>query len=115
MHIGFITSEYPCSRYKGNIGGIATFIRNLSIELISKGHKVSVFIHSQSKAEFFVEDNVSIYFVAKKILKGFTWISNRLSFNKYVNNITISTYICFRIHSVKYRSTNDIIYYFCCC
>ena len=87
MHIGFITSEYPCSRYKGNIGGIATFIRNLSIELISKGHKVSVFIHSQSKAEFFVEDNVSIYFVAKKILKGFTWISNRLSFNKYVNNI----------------------------
>ena len=87
MHIGFITSEYPCSRYMGNIGGIATFIRNLSIQLISEGHKVSIFIHSQPRTEFFVEENISIHFVARKIMKGFTWITNRLSFNKYVNSV----------------------------
>ena len=87
MHIGFITSEYPCSRYMGNIGGIATFIRNLSIQLISEGHEVSIFIHSQPRTEFFVEENIFIHFVARKIMKGFTWITNRMSFNKYVNSI----------------------------
>ncbi len=87
MHIGFITSEYPCSKYIGNIGGIATFIRNLSIQLILEGHKVSIFIHSQPRTEFFVEENISIHFVARKIMKGFTWITNRLSFNKYVNSV----------------------------
>ena len=71
----------------GNIGGIATFIRNLSIQLILEGHKVSIFIHSQPRNEFFVEENISIHFVARKIMKGFTWITNRLSFNKYVNSV----------------------------
>lgn len=87
MHIGFITSEYSCHNYSGNVGGIATFIRNLAIKLVSKGHSVSVFVHSQSKSEVFEENGVSVHFVQKQNLKGFTWLVNRVSFNKYVNSV----------------------------
>ena len=87
MHIGFITSEYSCHNYSGNLGGIATFIRNLAIQLVSKGHHVSVFVYSQSKSEVFTENGVNIHFVSKKSLKGFTWLINRMSFNKYVNSV----------------------------
>ena len=87
MHIGFITSEYSCHNYSGNVGGIATFIRNLAIQLVSKGHHVSVFVYSQSNSEVFEENCVNVHFVQKQNLKGFTWLVNRVSFNKYVNSV----------------------------
>lgn len=87
MHIAFITPEYPLEAFKGNIGGIGTFTKSLGEQLVRFSCKVTVFVHSQSKEQVFVENGVEIHLVKKKAIKGITWYSNRRYFNKYVNNI----------------------------
>ncbi|MFC2110060.1 glycosyltransferase family 4 protein [Bacteroidota bacterium] len=85
MHIGFITPEYPHIQFKGNIGGIGTFTNNLAEQLVKENYKVTVFIYSQHKESVCMQNGVEIHFVKRKSLKGFTWITNRLYFNSYVN------------------------------
>ena len=95
MHIGFITPEYPCNEFTGNIGGIGTFTKNLASQLINNGHQVSVFIHSQSKSTVIEHNGIKIHFVKKVTVKSITWLTNRFFFNKYVNNSITSEKIDF--------------------
>lgn len=90
MHIAFITPEFPHSNFKGTVGGIGTFTNNLIEELLIKNYKISVFIYSQKESKVYREKNISIHYVKKKTLKGFTWLYNRKYFNKYVNNTIIN-------------------------
>ena len=53
MHIGFITSEFSTLKYPDNIGGITSFVKNFSSQLITEGHKVSVFVYNQSNSDIF--------------------------------------------------------------
>jgi glycosyltransferase involved in cell wall biosynthesis len=87
MHIGFITSEFSTLKYPDNIGGITSFIKNFSFQLITEGHKVSVFVYNQSNSDIFCEDGVTIHFIQRIRVIGLTWFFNRLSFNKYVAKI----------------------------
>ncbi|QTD37570.1 glycosyltransferase family 4 protein [Polaribacter batillariae] len=87
MHIGFITPEYPSVHFKGKIGGIGTFTKNLAEELIKLENTVSIFIYSQNENKVFKEDGITFYFVQKKKIPFFTWLSNRKYFNKYVNSM----------------------------
>ena len=87
MHIGFITSEFSTLKYPDNIGGITSFIKNFSFQLITEGHKVSVFVYNQSNSDIFCEDGVTIHFIQRIRVIGLTWLFNRLSFNKYVAKI----------------------------
>lgn len=87
ISIAFITPEYPISSFKNNNGGIGTFTKNLAEQLIGVNCEVTVFIHSQNFEEVINENGVEIHFVKKKIVKGFTWFTNRSYFNKYVNKI----------------------------
>lgn len=89
MNIALITPEYPINSFKGNIGGIGTFTKNLAELLVMNEIKVTVFIHSQKIEEILNENNVEIHLVKKKINKGITWYTNRRYFNQYVNNIII--------------------------
>ncbi|QXP67495.1 glycosyltransferase family 4 protein [Polaribacter sp. AHE13PA] len=93
MHIAFITPEYPHPNFKGSIGGIGTFTKNLADELVKKGERVTVFVHSQNKAEVYNENGIEIHFVIKKRVKGITWYTNRRVFNKYVNKIILKNKI----------------------
>ncbi|UAB74723.1 glycosyltransferase family 4 protein [Mesoflavibacter sp. SCSIO 43206] len=87
MHIAYITPEYPSGFYKGNVGGIGTFTKNIATQLVLQQHQVTVFVHSQQKTEVFEECDVEIHFVKQKVLKGLTWYTNRRYFENYVNKI----------------------------
>ena len=87
MHIGYVTSEYPHSRFDVPVGGIGTFTRTIAEALVHRGNRVSVFIHSQEKDEIFNENGVEIYHIKKFRIKGLTWISNRFHFNRVLNKI----------------------------
>ncbi|MCG1036610.1 glycosyltransferase family 4 protein [Polaribacter sargassicola] len=93
MNIAFITPEYPIASFKGNIGGIGTFTKNLAEQLVMKQCKVTVFIHSQPKEDIVIENGVEIHLVKKNVVKGITWFTNRRSFNKYVNHIVLKNKI----------------------
>jgi len=87
MNIAFITPEYPILSFKGNIGGIGTFTKNIAEQLIKNNCKVTVFIYSQSVEQILIENGVEIHFVKKRGVKGITWFTNRRYFNRYVNRI----------------------------
>ncbi|NIJ45438.1 glycosyltransferase involved in cell wall biosynthesis [Wenyingzhuangia heitensis] len=87
MRLAFITPEYPIASFKGNIGGIGTFTKNIAEQLVKNNCEVTVFVHSQSTENTFVENGVEIHLVQKKVVKGITWITNRRYFNNYVNKV----------------------------
>ncbi|TVZ54866.1 glycosyltransferase involved in cell wall biosynthesis [Lutibacter sp. Hel_I_33_5] len=87
MNIAYITSEYSYNNEVNNIGGIASFIRNLSVNLLLLGHTVYIFLYSQNRNEIIEYEGVIIYKIKLKSFKGFTWLTNRLYFNKYINRI----------------------------
>lgn len=59
MNICFLTTEYPSSQTPE--GGLGNYIRNVSLDLIKRGHKVTVFILcSKNKNEFGSEINFQI-------------------------------------------------------
>lgn len=87
MNIAFITPEYPISSFKGSIGGIGTFTKNLAEQLAKVNFEVTVFVHSQSIEEVIVENGVEVHLVKRKVFKGLTWFTNRRYFNRYVNKV----------------------------
>ena len=87
MHIAFISPEYPCKQFKGNLGGIGTFTKNLAEQLVANHCKVTVFIYSQSIEQVLKENKVTIHFVKRKGFKVFTWLANRKYVNNYLNRI----------------------------
>ncbi len=87
MKIAYITPEYPTSYFKGNIGGIGTFTKSIAENLIANNCKVIVFVHSQPLNKVIVENGVEIHLIKMNAVKGFTWFTNRVYFNKYVNRI----------------------------
>ncbi|WP_417857814.1 glycosyltransferase family 4 protein [Xanthomarina gelatinilytica] len=93
MHIGFITPEYPHQLFNVNIGGIGTFIKNLAEQLVLKNYNVTIFIYSQSATKVITENGIEIHLVKIKTFKGLTWLTNRRSFNKYVNDVILKNKI----------------------
>jgi glycosyltransferase involved in cell wall biosynthesis len=87
MHIAFVTYEYPCRQFKGGLGGIGTFTKNLAEQLVANHCKVTVFIFSQPIEQVLEENKVTIHFVKRKTFKGFIWNTNKKYFNNYVNKI----------------------------
>jgi len=87
MHIAYITPEYPIDQFKGNIGGIGTFTKNIAEQLVLSNVKVTVFVHSQTIEKIFSENGVIIHFVKLKKVKGLTWYTNRIHFKRYVNKV----------------------------
>jgi len=62
MHIGFVTSEYPTT--KKPEGGLGTYIRKVGLELIQRGHVVTVFILS-SKQHLGVDQGIRLHFIKR--------------------------------------------------
>lgn len=87
MHICFITSEYPKEGFPH--GGVGTFVHTISRQLVEKGHNVSVvginsYLH---KNEFQDDNDVKIYRLKPKVLKGLTWYFNFQSINKKIKEV----------------------------
>lgn len=88
MHIGFITSHYPFLDSKIN-GGIGTSIQNLSKELISLGHKVTVFVYGQENDEKCIELGISLVKIKNVKFKGISWYLTRKKIQTIISNESI--------------------------
>ncbi|WP_296386331.1 glycosyltransferase family 4 protein, partial [Winogradskyella sp.] len=82
MHICFITNEYPKLDFPH--GGVGTFIHTISHKLIEKGHRVSIIginvytdINEEEK-----DEEITVFRIKPKVLKGLTWYFNNKSINK---------------------------------
>lgn len=76
MHISFITSHFPFYDAK-SVGGIGTSIKNLSLELVNLGHKVTVFVYGQNNDEKFIEDGINLVKIKNVKFKGLSWYFTR--------------------------------------
>lgn len=82
MHICFITHEYPKTNYPH--GGIGTFIQTFAKALVKRAHKVSVIGVNQytNEDEVCNDEDVDIYRLKIKKVKGITWYLNYSAINK---------------------------------
>ncbi|UOK43796.1 MULTISPECIES: glycosyltransferase family 4 protein [Flavobacterium] len=75
MHICFITSEFPKLGFPH--GGVGTFVATLGKSLAEKGIKVSVIgLNYTSKEEKETINNITVYRLAAKKVKGLQWLIN---------------------------------------
>ncbi len=86
MHICFITSEYPKSGFPH--GGVGTFVKTISNKLVDLGHLVSIVgINYENKYEEEIYENLNIYRLKPKVLKGLTWYFNSKSISDQIKKI----------------------------
>lgn len=72
MKIGYLTPEYPHPK-TGNYGGIGTSLKNLAAGLTRKGHQVVIVVYGQKADGILYDENVEIYTVKNRKLKGISW------------------------------------------
>ncbi|HBE40664.1 MAG TPA: glycosyltransferase family 1 protein [Bacteroidales bacterium] len=81
MHICFLTHEYPKQGFPH--GGVGTFIKMLSKNLVSSGVEVSVVGINYSRDDEFENDyGVKVHRLAAKKVKGLTWYLNSSKVNR---------------------------------
>lgn len=83
MHISFITSHFPFQDSK-SVGGIGTSIKNLSDELVSLGHIVTVFVHEQDTDEKTIDNGINVVKIKNVKVKGLSWFFTRKKIQKVI-------------------------------
>ncbi|MCV9927466.1 glycosyltransferase family 4 protein [Flavobacterium sp. LS1R49] len=96
MHISFITSHFPF-HYSRSVGGIGTSIKNLSDELISLGHSVTVFVYGQDYDEKTIEEGINIVNIKNIKFKGLSWLLTR----KKIQKVIIKEHKIFKIDIIE--------------
>ena len=71
MHILFVELQYP--NISGDQGGAGTYVRNVGLELIKRGHKVSVLRGGSHLIEngFRIDQGINVY--SQKIQSNLAW------------------------------------------
>lgn len=86
MHICFLTNEYPKEGFPH--GGMGSFVKTLSVELVKKGVEVSVVgLNYTGINEIETIEGVAIYRLNKSKIKGFSWYFNFKAINKKIKEI----------------------------
>lgn len=86
MHICFITHEYPKTGFPH--GGLGSFVKTISQELIKNGIEVSVVgINYENKNEQTSENGINIYRLKKNKIKGLSWYLNSKAINYKIAEI----------------------------
>lgn len=86
MHISFLTPEYP-NKSTNKSGGLGTSIKNLAVELVKKGHCVSIFVYGQNSSEIFDDNGIAIHKIAFKKYAVLSWYFYRIEIQNYINLI----------------------------
>lgn len=71
MHVLFVEPQYP--NISGNQGGAGTYVRNVGLELIQQGHKVSVLMGGNQliENEYRIDRGINVY--SQKIQSNLAW------------------------------------------
>lgn len=86
MHICFITSEFPKKGFPH--GGVGTFVKTISQQLIKRGIKVSVVgLNYVSQTELEEYEGIKIYRIKPSRIKGLAWYFNNRAIFKTIKEI----------------------------
>lgn len=86
MHICFLTHEYPKKGFPH--GGIGSFVKTIAQNLVKSGHQVSVVgINYLPYHEKEIEDEVVIYRLKRRKIKGLVWYFNSKAINNKISAI----------------------------
>jgi glycosyltransferase involved in cell wall biosynthesis len=96
MHISFIISHFPFHDSK-SVGGIGTSIKNLSDELVSLGHSVTVFVYGQDNNEKTNEGGIKIVKIKNVKFKGLSWFFTR----KKIQSVILSEHKISKIDIIE--------------
>jgi len=96
MHISFITSHFPFHDSK-SVGGIGTSIKNLSDELVSLGHSITVFVYGQDNDKKATEEGINIIRIKNIKFKGLSWFFTR----KKIQEVILSEHKVFKIDIIE--------------
>jgi len=103
LHILFLESNYPS--VDGNRGGAGTYVQIVGIELIKRGHKVSVIRGSNHYAieNFYIDHGIEVY--TQNIKSKILWYISNLPI---INNIIFQTLAYFYTGIKIYSLINKI-------
>ncbi|SCY40051.1 glycosyltransferase family 4 protein [Flavobacterium caeni] len=86
MHICFVTDEYPKEGFPH--GGIGSFVKTIAKELVQRGVRVSVVgINYTQNREYESADDIHVFRLPRRHLKGFAWWANARTINKTIAEI----------------------------
>lgn len=74
MHLAFLTPEYP--NPKRPEGGLGNYIRKVSLELIQRGHRVTIFVLGSKQADV-LDRGIELHYVKQA---RFHWRFHRIKF-----------------------------------
>lgn len=76
MHIVYVTSEFPGER---KIGGLATYVNNISAIMCAKGHKVTVLTLSDWRnSEYTLDNGVKVIGIKIYFYEGKRWHKRKI-------------------------------------
>lgn len=83
MHIVYVTSEFPGER---KIGGLATYVNNISAIMCAKGHKVTVLTLSDWRnSEYTLDNGVKVIGIKMYFYKGKRWHKRKIEIETVIN------------------------------
>jgi glycosyltransferase involved in cell wall biosynthesis len=83
MHICFLTNEYPKIGFPH--GGIGSFIKTISQELIKNNHSISIIgLNYIDEEEEYLEEGIAVYLLKKSNIKGLNWFLNSHKINQKI-------------------------------
>jgi len=114
MHILFVEPQYP--NITGDQGGAGTYVNNVGLELIKRGHKVSVLRGGSHLNEngFRIDQGIKVY--TQKIKSNLAWyvyktpVINKLFF-PLINYLIVGLYKYIYINKINKKDRIDIIEY----
>lgn len=86
MHIAFLTPEYPHPDVRHS-AGIGTSIKNMATGLTAAGHRVTVFVYSQSHTKVLNSEGIELHLIAHKTYRFGGWLRYRKLVNTYLNTV----------------------------
>jgi glycosyltransferase involved in cell wall biosynthesis len=88
MKIAYLTPEYPHPQL-GHSAGIGSSIKNLAQTLAEKGHKITVFVYSQSQDAVFNDGKIEIHAIAHRKYNIGGFYLYRKYLQKYINKVIL--------------------------
>ena len=69
MHIVYLTNEFITDTHKP-VGGLATYLNNISAIMKDKGHKVTIIVLSEKNQEFYYRNKIRVINIKARTAKG---------------------------------------------
>ena len=114
MHILFVEPQYP--NISGDQGGAGTYVRNVGLELIKRGHKVSVLRGGTHLIEngYRIDQGINVY--SQKIESKFAWYAYKTPminalFFPLIQYLIIGLHKYIFINKINKKDRIDIIEY----